>query len=134
RRVELLHRLDAFHELRELLELRPLVVHRGHRRLDLDRSLERARPITPADTKPAEAGHQPRARLRNDDRYHTGRAREQEDRVAQSVAALLLHSRRRAAEVTRHPTRIRAKLPVGGEPGRGSDYPTAVTARTPARP
>src|SRR5829696_1143011 len=34
--------LDAVHELRELLELRPLVVDRSNRRLDIDRLLDRA--------------------------------------------------------------------------------------------
>jgi hypothetical protein len=33
--------LHALHELRELLELRPLVVHRVERRLDRDRLLDR---------------------------------------------------------------------------------------------
>jgi hypothetical protein len=43
--VELLDLVDSFHEARELLELRPLVVDRRDRGMHLDRLLDRRHPV-----------------------------------------------------------------------------------------
>src|SRR4029079_11144921 len=117
--VPLLDVVDAVHEERELLELRPLVVRGGDRNLDLDRLVDRADPGAV------------RALLATELERRAGRGRaaaEYEHRVAELVAALLLHldPGPGVLQVLGHPLQLAPELLVVGEPRRGGQEAHAL--------
>src|SRR6185437_9003254 len=125
--VELLDVLDAFHEEREVLELRPLVVRHRDGDVDLDRLVDRARRGTACERHARQAPVT--ATL---ERYGDGAADADgdEDRVAELVTALPLDARPRAIDVPRHLDELVLECHVGSQPCRGGDE--AKAARGPA--
>ena len=119
--VELLDVVDAVHEEREVLELRPLVVDDGDRRGDLDRLRDRARL-----RRHHAAGRRTAARKAATDalRRERGRAAaeaEHDQEVPPAMAPLLLDADPRAGEAVGDLAELAAKRCIRSEPARNGD-------------
>jgi len=125
--VELLDVVDTFHEEREVLELRPLVVGGRNGDVDLDRLVDRARRGTAG-----EADVRPRAFARLH-RYRCGTTDSDRDeqRIAQIVAALPLDAAPGVLEIPRHLADLALQLRIGAESRHGCDEANPPGGATP---